>query len=756
MVDNLEGRQKEQADLLARARHELITAESDLSALRVERTEIEGTYLRDKEDVRDMKKKMAEIAVETSKLKETLEKMKKDARQQKGLVAISKKQLSTAEGDKEKIAKDIVEEEQRPVETGEESSPFDHVSSTREATGSHSPFDHTPLVNPATASEARAIPLPMSPPIASPTGSTRSTNPFDRMGSLTAAITPEATGSSAASPSSPLAAVAAVGFGAVAAIGGVLGLKAAKKDVEEKKEEPTAPNQESVRDAQGEADPFGVSTHTGATGEQPESHFDDGFGDDFSKSNAPATSATVPSSDFDDAFASMEPSTSAVPEVPAQVDTLDPQIHSHVAAQIEEPTKVVEGSMREEDEDASSDEEEGVEDAIAGNHRSSTRDLSEASTGFETAKSDSGESFVHVASGEQEAESKYPALEAIEQPAAAASSQFIPAPHTSSNVLPGARSVSPTSEVDTIEGASPFEAPTPLASSIEPVPVLASSQSSTETASPTTKKRAAPPPPPARSTLGSSSTSSNVPAFDDAFAATPFTPQASSDDFDDAFSDLPPPSTVHPVAGAAAQKSDDFDTFDDDFAFQAEFDAPKAGTHSSAAFDDSFADFDSAFEPTSSSVPKGLPAAAPVSTSSSSAFDDAFGSPASSAAAGLPGYLEARPTLAPNLPARPALTPAMDDDVDGVKQIVAMGFSRNQSLQALERYDVSLHFLINAASAMNLTDTDFLFFDVSVQCRESAQFFIGIRLECGKICTPILKQALVCIDDIVLAIALLV
>lgn len=120
MVDSLESRHKEQADLLARARHELITAESDLSALRVERTEIEGNYLRDKEDVREMNKKMAEVTLETNKLKEVLEKLKKDARQQKGLVAISKKQLLTAEGEKEKVASSIVEEENRPVEVEEE------------------------------------------------------------------------------------------------------------------------------------------------------------------------------------------------------------------------------------------------------------------------------------------------------------------------------------------------------------------------------------------------------------------------------------------------------------------------------------------------------------------------------------------------------------------------------------------------------------------------------------------------------------
>lgn len=135
MVDDLQSRHKDQATLLQRQRTELITAESDLSALRVERTEIEGNYLRDKEDVRDMKKKMAEVAAETARLRDELEKTKKEARQQKGLVAISKKQLSTAEAEKDKVAAALVAAqheaaEPRSVEPDEsdDDSPFDHHS----------------------------------------------------------------------------------------------------------------------------------------------------------------------------------------------------------------------------------------------------------------------------------------------------------------------------------------------------------------------------------------------------------------------------------------------------------------------------------------------------------------------------------------------------------------------------------------------------------------------------------------------------
>ena len=213
MVDDLQSRHKDQATLLQRQRTELITAESDLSALRVERTEIEGNYLRDKEDVRDMKKKMAEVAAETARLRDELEKTKKEARQQKGLVAISKKQLSTAEAEKDKVAAALVAAQHEAAEPR---------SVEPDESDDDSPFDHH-----SAAPAAVAISLPITPAIASPTSSVRSTNPFDRMGSLSAVTSPlaspDATRSvtplaASPSPSHPVAVAAAVGAGAVAAV----------------------------------------------------------------------------------------------------------------------------------------------------------------------------------------------------------------------------------------------------------------------------------------------------------------------------------------------------------------------------------------------------------------------------------------------------------------------------------------------------------------------------------------------------------
>ena len=80
-----------------KAREELIHAESDLSAVRVEKSEIEQHLLRDKEEVRDLQRKMTEAGSTIEHVKAEIEKAKKDAKQQKGLLAIAKKQLATRE-----------------------------------------------------------------------------------------------------------------------------------------------------------------------------------------------------------------------------------------------------------------------------------------------------------------------------------------------------------------------------------------------------------------------------------------------------------------------------------------------------------------------------------------------------------------------------------------------------------------------------------------------------------------------------------
>ncbi|KAH9810975.1 hypothetical protein DFH28DRAFT_983376 [Melampsora americana] len=107
LVETLRAKQAEQRTTVKQLTEEVIRAESELSALKMEKSQIEGTVLRDKEDIRDMKKKMAELQEETQQIKTALESLKKDSRLQKGLVAITKKQVSTIEGQKDQAANEL-------------------------------------------------------------------------------------------------------------------------------------------------------------------------------------------------------------------------------------------------------------------------------------------------------------------------------------------------------------------------------------------------------------------------------------------------------------------------------------------------------------------------------------------------------------------------------------------------------------------------------------------------------------------------
>ena len=93
-------------------RTQLITAESDLSALKLEKTEVGGALLRDKEEVRDLQRRHKEVLEEAEEIKKEVEKAKKDVRLQKGLLAITKKQLATAESDKAAAEKEFKETEE--------------------------------------------------------------------------------------------------------------------------------------------------------------------------------------------------------------------------------------------------------------------------------------------------------------------------------------------------------------------------------------------------------------------------------------------------------------------------------------------------------------------------------------------------------------------------------------------------------------------------------------------------------------------
>ncbi|KAM0787065.1 hypothetical protein ACM66B_006328 [Microbotryomycetes sp. NB124-2] len=780
LVEDLVKRNDEQKQVLTRARTELITAESDLSALRVEKTEIEGNFLRDKEDVRNLKKKMAEIAAETSTLRDMLDKMKKDARQQKGLVAISKKQLATAEGDKDKVEKELQQLERGGAggvgvtNEVEDESPFDFPTSSSSAAPA--------LAATAPAAVAASLPLPQSPAVVSPATSVKSTNPFER---ISRNLSPQPTGQTTIADqqqqtgglSLPTAAAAAVGTGAVAAASaaaaGVAGLfgggsndKTAGAD--EARESAIASHTTTTTTDQPDVDPFGVpvsqthaasSTTAAASPAAPgdtsafDAAFDDGFGDDFAATSNTAATSSVPGLDddkaFDDAFgdsstpavdaaatqadlteedkrgeqdaiahpAQQEPTQPDEPPVPAGLgesvaaatpasyDVFNPPADETIESASAPVAQASSTHIEAEAEGAdSSDEDDEIEDAGPSKYSSrggaATDELAPTtsiSTGHEqqqatTSTSDSGDSFVHVSSSstsaagavEDDATAKVPSVVA-EEPAIASSSDV--------------RAQSPSSDADNftdatagdeleVESAAATTAPESFStSSAEPGTGIAAA---TLPSPPASHRRAPPPPPSTKSSLSVPPVGSNVntpagstSAFDDSFGSESFdspTPVADAkpstgqglDDFDAAFADMETPGTSNVVSHTSQPSAlgkpldDNFDTFDNDpdFDFKPDFDdagdvvsqqqaqqhestTTGVGAGSSSAFDDDFATFDESFDPASSVRQQ----------QAIGRVDDQ----------------------------------AESDDAPAVKQITAMGFSRDQAVKALEKsnFDVS-------------------------------------------------------------------
>jgi len=180
-----------------------IAAESDLSAMRSERDELEQALLRDKEEIRGLQKKMKEADEEKNTLKNLLEKLKKEKRQQKGMVTIAKKQLSTSEGNRDNSQKDLDDFHKNADDDEEESSGLGAGAAAglgalggaglaggaaaafgqqHQNTRSASPFGQAQ--SPISPDSAAGVPLPATPQALSPvaTGaSNRSNNPFDRL-----------------------------------------------------------------------------------------------------------------------------------------------------------------------------------------------------------------------------------------------------------------------------------------------------------------------------------------------------------------------------------------------------------------------------------------------------------------------------------------------------------------------------------------------------------------------------------------------
>ncbi|KPV72876.1 uncharacterized protein RHOBADRAFT_55547, partial [Rhodotorula graminis WP1] len=363
-VDELRTRLKDGSALKERAKADLIRAESDLSALRMEKSELEGEVLRDKEEVRDLKRRVGIVEEEKRILRAEIDKAKKEVRQGKGLAAIARKQLSQGETDRGTLERELDDARNPPLEpapvpvAGPPSSfaaALDSPSSTSIDAAAEAALARTAPT--AAAAHAAAVPIPGTPAGAaalSPAASSvRSMNPFDRlMGS--GGVSPQHTGSSPtvsknpfafasapappsqasapapaheeqtlprdaapasfddstkakeadkdeASTSLPLAAAAAVGTGALAALGAAGAGIAHAFGVGS--DEGDAKNEEVDSKREGvEADPFGVPTSGASTAAPAQASFDDGFGDDFAASSAAPVAPAAFATSEDDAF----------------------------------------------------------------------------------------------------------------------------------------------------------------------------------------------------------------------------------------------------------------------------------------------------------------------------------------------------------------------------------------------------------------------------------------------------------------------
>jgi len=151
LLSTLRERFSNQTSDIQKAREELIRAESDLSAIRVDKAEVEQSLLRDKEEVRELQRKMTETGTMIEQFKVEIEKARKDAKQQKGLLAIAKKQLAAREVEKSKKAQELQEA----------------VAEAEAITKELESADAELATEPSVAAGPNGLPLPSSP---SPSG----------------------------------------------------------------------------------------------------------------------------------------------------------------------------------------------------------------------------------------------------------------------------------------------------------------------------------------------------------------------------------------------------------------------------------------------------------------------------------------------------------------------------------------------------------------------------------------------------------
>ena len=188
LLATLRERFSNQSSEIQKAKEELIRSESELSAVRVEKAEVEQGLLRDKEEVRELQRKMTETGTTIEVTKAEIEKAKKEAKQQKGLLAIAKKQLATREAERAKVAQELHKATAEAEEATEEreiaEADLAGDPTVVNAANGH-PFAPSPSLSAEDVTFPAAQPLPGTP--ASPSSisggsiTAKTNNPFERL-----------------------------------------------------------------------------------------------------------------------------------------------------------------------------------------------------------------------------------------------------------------------------------------------------------------------------------------------------------------------------------------------------------------------------------------------------------------------------------------------------------------------------------------------------------------------------------------------
>ncbi|KAK0544551.1 hypothetical protein OC846_005300 [Tilletia horrida] len=669
-VVTLRERAATQSGELASLRAELISVESNLSALKVERDEVEQVLMKEREDVREIRKQMELVRKETEEVKAEVEKLKKEVRKEKGLGAITRKQLSTATSEKEVAEAELkeVQAEGSAAEAGEVGEPFGSATA------------------PATVDRSAAL---------SPTGSTRSNNPFDRLnvaspGPTAATGTPPVGDHTPAESSSTGALGLAAGAGAAlagiaSAATAAVGLSGRSEDApkeeedqskaadisttataEEPKQDVTATPETaapalprsmphharttSFDDAFGEVDTAPIATDApGQTGSNAAhdafaSAFDDDFGPPDAAPAGPAEAGNVgvtasSSTAFDDAFSGFD----AVPSPSAtRATATEPEAHaaSERPADDEVTIRQAGGSIddsnarpsQDDDEDDSSDEEhDGPEDLDAPGRKPRASPFEEAAD--ESRISTDGTSGPTTGTTSLASSTSAPASAARELPA------IVP-PAVGSHF--GTSLETPTSQLTAqITGSDTFHdarTATPVSEAQSPVALTASEPLDVEAGEPTPAAAlsSAAAPKPARRAPPPAPTKATASTPSSTSAPLPATTSDNNkdvfDDFEAAFEDLGPAGTSASAEAGGAADTTATNTTTTDF---------------DDAFDNDF-DFVPSFSTSSVAATGGAAAtgggaaaaaSGPASNAAKDAFDDAFGtgpSGSASASAGFP------------------------------------------------------------------------------------------------------------------------